>query len=112
MVALPEQGGLTVPIQWNTETQKTEIQSAGYRPTVTLGWRSWTDTATLNWNALTHVQAKTMLDQFRATNFNGIFDYVCTINGPIRIQLTGPASFIEDRENKRVSVSISVRRVS
>lgn len=112
MATLPQQGKLEVPIQWSTDTQKTEMIAAGYRATVTLGWRSWTDSATLQWNVLTPAQCKSMLDQFRETNFNGIFDYTCNINGPIRIQLTGPAMFTEDHGSKLVSLSVSVRRIS
>lgn len=112
MVALPEQGNLTVPIQWNTEVQKTEMQAAGYRPTVTQGWRSWTDTATLTWNNLTAAQVKTMLDLFRASNFNGTFDYTCKVNGAIRIQLNGSAMFTEESDKRLHSLSIAVRRVS
>jgi hypothetical protein len=112
MVALPNQGNLTVPIQWTTETQKTEMLAAGYRSTVTQGWRAWSDTATLVWNNLTNAEAKALLDQFRATNFNGIFDYTCNVNGPIKVQLTGGASFTEESKKKLVSLSIGVRRVS
>ena len=112
MVALPEQPNLTVPIQWTTETQKTEINAAGYRPSVTMGWRSWTDSATLTWNNLTTAQTKSMLDQFRATNFNGIFDYTCKVNGAIRIQLTGGATYTEESDKRLCSLSIGVRRVS
>ncbi|MEV4934147.1 hypothetical protein [Sphingobium sp. LSP13-1-1.1] len=112
MVALPNQGMLTVPIQWNTEVEKTEIQAAGYRPSVTKGWRSWTDTATLAWSNLTADEVKTMLDLFRSTNFNGVFDYTCKVNGAIRIQLNGPAMFTEEGGKKLHSLSISVRRVS
>ena len=112
MVALPNQGNLTVPIQWTTETQKTEMVAAGYRASVTMGWRAWSDTATLTWNNLTKEAAFAQLEQFRATNFNGVFDYTCNVNGAIRIQLTGGASFTEESDKRLVSLSIGVRRVS
>lgn len=109
---LPRQGKLSVPIDWTTETQKTSINAAGYYPTITMGWRAWTDTATLEWLNLTAADQKALLDEFRATNFNGVYNYNCLVNGPIRLQLTGSSSFIEARPPRLGTVSVSARRVS
>lgn len=109
---LPRQGKLSVPIEWATETQKTEMSAAGYYPSITMGWRSWTDTATLQWVELNSADMKAILDELRSTNFNGVYDYNCLTNGPIRVQLTGAASFSEVRPPNLGSVSVGVRRVS
>ena len=111
MATLPRQDNLTVPIQWSGQTQKTSMQAAGYRPTVTLGWRPWSETATLEWRLLSAAEANAMLDGFRATNFNGVFDYQCSLRGNIRLQLEGDYGFTEEYATKTVTVTASVRRV-
>ena len=109
---LPKQGKLSVPIDWTTDTQKTSINAAGYYPTITMGWRSWSDVATLQWVSLTAADQKALLDEFRSTTFNGVYDYNCLVNGPIRVQLTGSCTFNEARPPYLGTVSVSVRRVS
>lgn len=111
MAQLPNQSNLTVPIQWNGETQKTEMTAAGYRPTVTLGWRPWSESAQLQWRLLTAAEAQAMLDEYRNTNFNGVFDYECSLRGPIKVQLVGDYGFTEEYATKTVTVMASVRRV-
>jgi hypothetical protein len=111
MADLPRQDNLTVPIQWSGETQKTSIQAAGYMPTVTLGWRPWTERATLEWRLLSASEANAMLDQFRLTNFNGVFDYQCALRGKIRLRLSGEYGFTEEYATKTVAVTVGVTRV-
>jgi hypothetical protein len=111
MAALPHQENLTVPIAWGGETQKTEMVAAGYRPTVTLGWRPWSETATLEWRLLSAAEANSMLNGFRATNFNGVYDYQCSLRGAIRLKLDGAYMFTEEYDTKTVTVSVGVRRV-
>lgn len=111
MAQLPNQPNLTVPIQWQGETQKTEINAAGYRPTVTLGWRPWSESAQLVWRLLSAGEAQAMLEQFRTTNFNGVFDYQCSLRGAIKVQLVGDYGFTEEYATKTVTVTASVRRV-
>lgn len=111
MATLPHQDNLTVPIQWSGETQKTTVQAAGYQLSVTMGWRPWSERATLEWRQLSAAEANTMLNQFRATNFNGVFDYQCSQRGPIRVRLSGEYAFTEEYDAKTVTVSVGVMRV-
>lgn len=111
MANLPRQDNLVVPIQWSGETQKTTIQGAGYQLSVTMGWRPWTERATLEWKMLSAAEANTMLNQFRATNFNGVFDYQCALRGAIKLRLTGEYTFTEEYDSKTVAVTAGVMRV-
>lgn len=111
MPALPNQGKLSVPIAWEIETQKTEMQGAGWYSSVTLGFRPWTEVATLTWVGITKQQANDMLIAFKAGNFNSVWDYDCSVRGPVRLQLAGGASFTEEYGDMKVTLSVNVRRV-
>ena len=93
MTALPTTG-LLVPIEWQGETAKTTMQAGRYTLSGTLGWEPNKESATLSWR-VTPAQAKTMLDTFKATNFNGVFTYTCQVRGAIKLRLNGTYSVEE-----------------
>lgn len=110
MTALPNQGQLIVPIDWSGATQKTTMQAAAYTLSGTVGWRPYQETATLTW-MLSKADAQTMLNAFRATNFNGIFDYTCALRGAVRLRLMGDYSFAEVRGSQLCQVTATVNTV-
>lgn len=114
IAALPMQGRLTVPINWSGTTAKTTMKAAGYTQSGTLGWRPATQTATLEWK-LTPSEAGAIIDTFEATNWNGIFSYVCSVRGEMKLRLTGEYAYEEKTLAgtwiKKVALSVGVERV-
>ena len=110
MAALPHQGRLVTPIEWQGQTHKTTMQAAGYELSGTLGWRPYHATATLIFD-LSAVEAHAFLNQLEAGNFNGVYDYTCNTRGAVRLRLTGAYSYTEKRAGQRVQVSVGARTV-
>ena len=110
MVALPHQGKLVTPIDWQGETDKTTMKAAGYELSGTLGWRPYSAMATLTFH-LTPAEANALLNQFEAGNMNGVYEYTCNTRGAVRLRLTGSFSYKEKRAGQMVQVSIGVRTV-
>lgn len=110
MAALPRQGELIVPIDWQGETQQTTMQAAGYELSITHGFRPYKEAATLTW-VLDKADANTLLNTFKATNFRGVFDYTCPVRGALKVRLNGMYSLQETRGTLKVYLSVGVRTV-
>lgn len=110
MAALPQQGKLSVPIDWQGTTQKTTMSAAGYDISATIGWRPNRDAATLRWT-LPKADALALIQTFEATNFNGVYDYTCLLRGAVRLRLTGEYSYNEVRGEQKATVTAGVRRI-
>lgn len=110
MAIIPNRGAMVQPIEWSGSTDKTVMKAAGYQLGGTIGWRPFTETATLTW-LLTKPQADTMLSEFADGNFNGVYDYPCLVRGNIRVRLSGDYNVEETNEFEKVKVSAGVRRV-
>lgn len=110
MTALPNQGDLNVPIEWQGSTQKTTMSAAGYELSGTIGIRPWKEMATLEWR-LPAASAHAMMEQFRLQNFNSVYDYNCSTRGPIKIKLDGSYSMSEEYGTLYTVVTLGVMRV-
>jgi hypothetical protein len=113
MAVLPNQGGLVVPINWQGTTAKTTMQNGSFEMSGTIGWRPWSESATLLW-IVTPSEAAAIMDTFEATNWNGVFDYDNNVRGPIRVRLTGDYSYQEKTDAgtqlKYGELSVGVKR--
>ncbi|WP_156416480.1 MULTISPECIES: hypothetical protein [unclassified Sphingopyxis] len=110
MTALPQQSKMSVPIDWQGTTQKSNMSAAGYDLSVTIGWRPYSETATLRWT-LPKADALALIETFQATNFNGVYDYTCLFRGAIKIRLTGEYSYNEVRGTQKATVTAGVKRI-
>lgn len=110
MPALPYQDKLLVPIDWTTTPIKQTMQSGAYMMSGTIGFRPWTETATLTF-AMSKAEAKLLIDELRSGNFNRTYDYACNVRGPIKIRPTDTFGFGETFGSLHVTVTLSVEVV-
>lgn len=110
MPALPHQGQLLVPIDWSVTPIKQTMQAGSYTMTGTIGWRPYTETATLTW-VLLKPDALALMDELKAGHFNRVYDYTCNVRGPIRIRPTNSFGFGETYGDLHVTVTLAVEVV-
>lgn len=110
MPALPYQDKLLVPIEWATTPIKQTMQAGAYTMSGTIGWRPWTETATLTFN-MTKAEAKDFLTQLKAGMFNAVYDYDDNVWGPRQLRPTDSFGYQETYGNLNVTVTLGVEVV-
>lgn len=110
MPALPHQGQLIVPIDWTITPIKQTMQAGAYSMSGTVGWRPWTETATLTWT-LPKADAQALLLELKAGHFNRVYDYTCSVRGAIRVRPTSASGFQETYGSLNVTVTLAVEVV-
>jgi len=110
MPDLPYQDKLLVPIDWNFTAIKQTMQAGSYTMSGTIGWRPWTETATLTF-AMSKAEALTFLNELKAGHFNRVYDYECNIRGPIRVRPTDTFGVGETFGDLHVTVTLNVEVV-
>ncbi|GFE72370.1 hypothetical protein [Novosphingobium sp. TCA1] len=111
MPALPYQEKLLVPIDWNIAPIKQTMQAGAYTMSGTVGWRPWTETATLTF-AMSKEEARDFLARLKAGMFNAVYDYECSVRGPVRVRPTDSFGFGETYGSLHVTVTLNVEVVS
>ena len=76
----------------------------------TIGWRPWTETATLTW-ALSKAEALAFLDELKAGHFNRVYDYTCNVRGPLKLRPTSSCGFGETYGSLHVTFTLEVEVV-
>ncbi|GFM27168.1 hypothetical protein [Novosphingobium sp. PY1] len=106
MTALPHQGYLITPIDWQGSVKKITMETGSLKMSSTVGIRPWTESATLLW-VLPKADALALLNQFKAGFFNEVFTYTCNIRGEIKLRPTDSFS-LQEREDGRDKVTLAV----
>ena len=110
MPALPYQNKLLVPIDWTINPVKQTMQAGGYTMSGTIGFRPWTETATLTF-AMSKAEANDFLNQLKAGYFNAVYDYTCNIRGAIKVRPTDSFGVGETYGDLHVTVTLNVEVV-
>ena len=110
MPALPYQGPLVVPIDWSITPIKQTMQAGAYNMSGTVGWRPWTETATLTW-VLLKPEALALMAELKAGHFNRVYDYTCNVQGAIKVRPTSAFGYQETYGSLHVSVTLAVEVV-
>ena len=110
MPDLPYQDNLIVPIEWSTTPIKQTMIAGAYRMSGTIGWRPWTETATLTW-VLLKADALALMDELKSGYFNSVFDYLCNVRGPVKLRPTDSFGFQETYGDLHCVVTLTVEVV-
>lgn len=110
MPDLPYQGDLIVPIDWNITPTKQTMATGALTMSGTIGWRPWTETATLTW-VLPKPEALALMDELKSGHFNRVYDYTCNVRGSIKLRPTNSFGFGETFGNLTVTVTLTVEVV-
>ena len=109
MPELPTKG-LLVPIEWTTTPIKQTMQAGAYMMSGTVGWRPWTETATLTWVMLKD-EAFEFMNELKSGYFNRVYDYECNVRGPIKLRPTDSFGFQETYGSLHVTITLNVEVV-
>lgn len=107
MPTLPYQGQLIVPIEWSINPIKQTMQTGSLTMSGTIGWKPWTETATLSWT-LPKADALALIDEIKSGNINRVYDYTCAVRGPIKLRPTNSFGFGETYGSLNVTVTLAV----
>ena len=110
MPALPYQNRLLVPIDWSITPIKQTMQAGAYNMSGTVGWRPWSETATLTF-AMTKPEANAFLNELKSGHFNRVYTYECNIRGTIKIRPTSSFGMGETYGKLLVTVTLAVEVV-
>lgn len=110
MAALPYQGDLAVPLTWSGQVVKTTFTSGSYTMSGTIGFKPWKATASLTWT-LEKSKAIALLKELEDGMFNRVYDYTCSLRGPVKLRPTDSFSYQERRGTQFVSITCSFERV-
>ena len=111
MAALPLQGNIELPINWTGMTKKVTMEAGSYELSTTVGIRPWVETCSITWAVLSNAEAKSLLDTFKADDWNGVYTYTCPIQGAISLRPTTMYTFVEVGDNSYTAVSVEFRRM-
>lgn len=110
MADLPYQDKLLVPIDWTTTAIKQTMQAGGYTMSGTIGFRPWTETATLTFY-MDKAEANAFRTELLSGHMNRVYDYECNIRGPVKIRPTDSFGFGETFGTLGVTVTLNVEVV-
>jgi hypothetical protein len=110
MPALPYQNRLLVPIDWSISPIKQTMQAGAYNMSGTIGWRPWTETATLTFN-MPKPEALAFMNELKAGHFNRVYDYTCNVRGAVKVRPTTSFGYQETYGSLRVTVTLAVEVV-
>lgn len=106
MTALPQQGYLIVPIDWNGSVKKITMETGALKMSGTVGIRPWAESANLTW-ILPKADALALLNELKAGFFNAVYQYTCNIRGEINLRPTESYA-IQEREDGRNLITFSM----
>ncbi len=86
------------------------MQAAGYILSGTVGLRPYNETATISW-ITDPTTANSMINTFKAVNFNAVYTYTCQVRGTINVRLNGAYALKERRAGISVVLSVGVYTV-
>jgi len=110
MPDLPHQDNLIVPIDWSITPIKQTMTTGSLTMSGTIGWKPWTETATLTWS-LPKADALALIDEFKSGHFNRTYDYTCNVRGPIKLRPTSSCGFGETFGSLATTVTLTVEVV-
>ncbi|WP_288484763.1 hypothetical protein [uncultured Novosphingobium sp.] len=110
MPALPYQNRLLVPIDWQITPVKQTMTAGSYTMSGTIGFRPWTETATLTFN-MPKAEAEDFINQLKASHFNGVYDYEDNVQGSVRVRPTDSFGYQETYGSLTVTVTLAVEVV-
>lgn len=106
MIALPQQGYLITPIDWQGSVKKITMETGSLKVSGTVGIRPWTENATLTW-VLPKADALALLNELKAGFFNAVYAYTCNARGELKLRPTESYS-IQEREDGRNLITFAM----
>ncbi len=106
MIALPQQGYLITPIDWQGSVKKITMETGSLKVSGSVGIRPWTENATLTW-VLPKADALALLNELKAGFFNAVYTYTCNVRGELKLRPSAIYS-IQEREDGRNLITFAM----